>query len=88
MFDSSCKPSPFTVTITKNGKLKVQNHALSVACSLGSDETVLVAELLNDLVNVYFHVAMPPGAAKPFYASLVKNIWKAYSTDAVKGQLG
>ncbi|KAL6531889.1 hypothetical protein OROMI_028252 [Orobanche minor] len=36
------------------------------------------------LVNVYFHVAMPPGAVKPFYASLVEKLQKAYSVDAVK----
>ncbi|KAL6557425.1 hypothetical protein OROMI_017775 [Orobanche minor] len=33
---------------------------------------------------VYFHVAMPPGAVKPFYASLVEKFQKAYSVDAVK----
>lgn len=32
-----------------------------------------------------FHVAMPPDAAKPFYASLVEKIQKAYRVDAVKG---
>ncbi|KAL0305678.1 UNVERIFIED_CONTAM: D-aminoacyl-tRNA deacylase [Sesamum radiatum] len=31
-----------------------------------------------------FHVAMPPEAAKPFYASLVEKIQKAYREDAVK----
>ncbi|KAL3820394.1 hypothetical protein ACJIZ3_006299 [Penstemon smallii] len=31
-----------------------------------------------------FHVAMPPEAAKPFYASLVERFQKAYRSDAVK----
>ncbi|KAK6124368.1 hypothetical protein DH2020_041861 [Rehmannia glutinosa] len=31
-----------------------------------------------------FHVAMPPIAAKPFYASLVEKFQKAYRMDAVK----
>ncbi|KAL6574048.1 hypothetical protein OROHE_001590 [Orobanche hederae] len=35
-----------------------------------------------------FHVAMPPGAAKPFYASLVEKFQKAYRADAVKGEDG
>ncbi|KAL6546548.1 hypothetical protein OROMI_022269 [Orobanche minor] len=34
-----------------------------------------------------FHVAMPPGAAKPFYVSLVENFQKAYRADAVKGDV-
>lgn len=32
-----------------------------------------------------FHVAMPPDAAKPFYASLVENFQKAYRIDGIKG---
>ncbi|XP_073123154.1 uncharacterized protein [Henckelia pumila] len=32
-----------------------------------------------------FQVAMPPDAAKPFYASLVEKFQKAYKMDAVKG---
>lgn len=32
-----------------------------------------------------FHVAMPPDAAKPFYASLVEKFQKAYRIDAIKG---
>lgn len=32
-----------------------------------------------------FHVAMPPGAAKSFYASLVERLQKAYRADSVKG---
>ncbi|KAL3643489.1 hypothetical protein CASFOL_014304 [Castilleja foliolosa] len=31
-----------------------------------------------------FHVAMPPDAAKPFYASVVEKFQKAYKVDAVK----
>lgn len=32
-----------------------------------------------------FHVAMPPDAAKSFYASLVERLQKAYRADSVKG---
>lgn len=48
--DGSDKPSPFTVTVPKNGKLKDLTQALSAACSLGTDETVLLAEVtaVND----------------------------------------
>lgn len=48
--DGSDKPSPFTVTIPKNGKLEDLTQALSTACSLGADETLLVAEVtaIND----------------------------------------
>ncbi|EYU28042.1 hypothetical protein MIMGU_mgv1a013733mg [Erythranthe guttata] len=34
-----------------------------------------------------FHVAMPPNAAKTFYASLVEKFQKSYRIDAVKGDL-
>lgn len=34
-----------------------------------------------------FHVAMPPAAAKSFYASLVERFQKAYRADAVKGDM-
>ncbi|XP_057779408.1 uncharacterized protein LOC130997987 [Salvia miltiorrhiza] len=34
-----------------------------------------------------FHVAMPPAAAKSFYASLVERFQKAYGADAVKDGL-
>ncbi|KAL8496254.1 hypothetical protein ACS0TY_020096 [Phlomoides rotata] len=48
--DGSDKPSPFTVTVPKNGKLKDLTQALSAACSLGADETILVAEIYNNRI--------------------------------------
>ncbi|KAK6119833.1 hypothetical protein DH2020_046428 [Rehmannia glutinosa] len=48
--DGSTKPSPFTVTVPKNGKLEDLTQALSTACSLGVDETLLVAEIYNNRI--------------------------------------
>ncbi|KAL3626978.1 Ubiquitin carboxyl-terminal hydrolase 8 [Castilleja foliolosa] len=48
--DGSTKPSPFTVTVPKNGKLEDITQALSTACSLGIDETILVAEIYNNRI--------------------------------------
>ncbi|GFP89454.1 ubiquitin carboxyl-terminal hydrolase 8 [Phtheirospermum japonicum] len=48
--DGSTKPSPFTVTVPKNGKLEDMTRALSTACSLGIDETLLVAEIYNNRI--------------------------------------
>ncbi|KAI3450781.1 hypothetical protein Pfo_007446 [Paulownia fortunei] len=48
--DGSTKPSPFTVTVPKNGKLEDMTLALSTACSLGVDETLLVAEIYNNRI--------------------------------------
>jgi hypothetical protein len=43
------KPSPYTITVPKYGKRDDLLQALGIACSLGADETLLVAE-------VYFSV--------------------------------
>ncbi|CAA0836022.1 ubiquitin-specific protease 8 [Striga hermonthica] len=48
--DGSSKPSPFTVTVPKNGKFEDLIQALSTACSLGVDETFLVAEIYNNRI--------------------------------------
>ncbi|GER53074.1 ubiquitin carboxyl-terminal hydrolase [Striga asiatica] len=48
--DGSSKPSPFTVTVPKNGKFDDLIQALSTACSLGVDETFLVAEIYNNRI--------------------------------------
>ncbi|KAL6567025.1 hypothetical protein OROMI_015429 [Orobanche minor] len=48
--DGSTKPSPFTVNVPKNGKLEDLTQALSTACSLGGDETLLVAEIYNNRI--------------------------------------
>lgn len=43
--DGTDKPLPFSVTVPKNGKLEDLTKALKAACSLGNDETLLVAEV-------------------------------------------
>ncbi|KAL7116109.1 hypothetical protein ACP275_04G223100 [Erythranthe tilingii] len=48
--DGSTKPSSFTVTVPKNGKLEDLTQALSTACSLGVDEMLLVAEIYNNRI--------------------------------------
>ncbi|PIN07052.1 Ubiquitin C-terminal hydrolase [Handroanthus impetiginosus] len=48
--DGSAKPSPFTVTVPKNGRLEDLTQALSTACSLGLDEALLVAEIYNNQI--------------------------------------
>ncbi|KAK4492297.1 hypothetical protein RD792_003100, partial [Penstemon davidsonii] len=48
--DGSTLPSPFTVTVPKNGKLEDLTLALSTACSLGFNETLLVAEIYNNCI--------------------------------------
>ncbi|KAL0436235.1 UNVERIFIED_CONTAM: Ubiquitin carboxyl-terminal hydrolase 8 [Sesamum radiatum] len=48
--DGSTKPSPFTVTVPKNGKLEDLTQALSTACSLAVDETLLLAEIYNNRI--------------------------------------
>ncbi|KAE8705771.1 Ubiquitin carboxyl-terminal hydrolase 8 [Hibiscus syriacus] len=45
--DGTFPPSPFTVTVPKSGKFEDLIQALSVACSLRADETLLVAEIYN-----------------------------------------
>ncbi|KAH6772992.1 ubiquitin-specific protease 8 [Perilla frutescens var. frutescens] len=48
--DGTDKPFPFTVTVPKNGKLEDLTQALKTACSLGADETLLVAEIYNNRI--------------------------------------
>lgn len=48
--DGSTRPSSFTVSVPKNGKLEDLSQALSAACSLGVDETLLVAEIYNNRI--------------------------------------
>ena len=38
-------PSPYTITVPKHGKCEDLIQALGIACSLGADETLLVAEV-------------------------------------------
>ncbi|XP_075484454.1 LOW QUALITY PROTEIN: ubiquitin carboxyl-terminal hydrolase 8-like [Primulina tabacum] len=48
--DGSAQPSSFTVSVPKNGKLEDLIQALSAACSLRVDETLLVAEIYNNRI--------------------------------------
>lgn len=43
--DGGAQPSPYTITVPKNGKCKDMIEALSVACNLGTGESLLVAEV-------------------------------------------
>ncbi|KAK8596042.1 hypothetical protein V6N13_000704 [Hibiscus sabdariffa] len=51
--DGTFPPSPFTITVPKSGKFEDLIQALSVACSLGADETLLVAEIYNHRIIRY-----------------------------------
>ncbi|CAI8592805.1 unnamed protein product [Vicia faba] len=42
--------SPYTISVPKHGKFEDLTRALSIACSLGSDETLLVAEVYNNCI--------------------------------------
>ncbi|XP_073066317.1 ubiquitin carboxyl-terminal hydrolase 8-like [Primulina eburnea] len=48
--DGSTLPSSFTVSVPKNGKLEDLIQSLSAACSLGVDETLLIAEIYNNRI--------------------------------------
>ncbi|KAF5819518.1 putative ubiquitinyl hydrolase 1 [Helianthus annuus] len=48
--DGSTLPVPVTVTVPKFGKFKDLIQALSTACSLRDDETLLVAEIYNNCI--------------------------------------
>ncbi|XP_051113373.1 ubiquitin carboxyl-terminal hydrolase 8 [Andrographis paniculata] len=48
--DGSSKPSSFTVNVPKNGKLEDLTQALSTACSLRIDETLVIAEIYNNRI--------------------------------------
>lgn len=43
--DGNSKPLPYTVTVPKNGKCADLVQALSTACSLEVDETLLMVEV-------------------------------------------
>ncbi|XP_047316679.1 ubiquitin carboxyl-terminal hydrolase 8 isoform X2 [Impatiens glandulifera] len=51
--DGSALPSPVTVSVLKSGKLEDLIRALGVACSLGPDEELLVAEVYNNRIIRY-----------------------------------
>ncbi|KAL2331868.1 hypothetical protein Fmac_019449 [Flemingia macrophylla] len=42
--------SPYTISVLKNGRFEDLTRALSTACSLGADETLLVAEVYNNCI--------------------------------------
>ncbi|ONI01576.1 hypothetical protein PRUPE_6G147300 [Prunus persica] len=47
------KPSQYTITVPKHGKFEDLIQGLSVACSLGVNETFLVAEIYNNCILRY-----------------------------------
>ncbi|KAF8403395.1 hypothetical protein HHK36_011497 [Tetracentron sinense] len=51
--DGSTQPSQFTINVPKNGICRDLIQALSIACSLRSDETLLVAEIYNNRIIRY-----------------------------------
>lgn len=52
--DGSFPPTPYTISVPKSGKCEDLVLALGVACSLGVDETLLVAEVLHSANNLSF----------------------------------
>ncbi|XP_057729496.1 ubiquitin carboxyl-terminal hydrolase 8-like [Arachis stenosperma] len=48
--DGKTQLSPYTISVTKHGKFEDLTRALSIACSLGADETLLVAEVYNSRI--------------------------------------
>lgn len=51
--DGNAPPTPFTITVPKHGKFEDLTQALSTACSLGVDETLLVTEIYNNRIIRY-----------------------------------
>ncbi|XP_010917945.1 ubiquitin carboxyl-terminal hydrolase 8 isoform X2 [Elaeis guineensis] len=51
--DGSSVPSSYTVNVPKYGKSKDLIHALSIACSLRDDESLLVAEVYSNRIIRY-----------------------------------
>ncbi|CAN1277741.1 Ubiquitin carboxyl-terminal hydrolase 8 [Linum perenne] len=52
--DGTFTPSPVTVTVPNCGRLKDLTEALSTACSLRSDETLLLAEIYKNKIFSFF----------------------------------
>ncbi|KAF5734940.1 Ubiquitin carboxyl-terminal hydrolase 10 [Tripterygium wilfordii] len=52
--DGSGLPMPYTVTVPKHGYIKDLIQALSTACCLKSDETLLIAEIYDHHVYGYY----------------------------------
>ncbi|XP_021892460.1 ubiquitin carboxyl-terminal hydrolase 8-like isoform X2 [Carica papaya] len=48
--DGVTRPCPFTITVPKCGRLKDLIEALSIACSLRNDESLLVAEIYRSKI--------------------------------------
>ncbi|OAY73257.1 Ubiquitin carboxyl-terminal hydrolase 8 [Ananas comosus] len=51
--DGSSEPFPYTISVPKFGNLKDFIQALSIACSLRDDESLLVAEVYNNRIIRY-----------------------------------
>ncbi|GLJ47751.1 hypothetical protein SUGI_1008530 [Cryptomeria japonica] len=51
--DGSALPTPYTVTVPKQGKCKDLVHALNTACSLRNGERLLLAEIYNHRIFRY-----------------------------------
>ncbi|XP_015873161.1 ubiquitin carboxyl-terminal hydrolase 8 [Ziziphus jujuba] len=51
--DGSFQPSPYTINVPEQGKFQDLIQALSTACSLGNNETLLVAEIYNSHIIRY-----------------------------------
>lgn len=51
--DGSSLPMPFTVTVSKHGYCKDLFQALSTACCIGSDETLILAEVYDHGIYRY-----------------------------------
>ncbi|MED6135339.1 hypothetical protein PIB30_045528 [Stylosanthes scabra] len=48
--DGMTQLSPYTISVPKHGKFEDLTRALSIACSLGADENLLVAEVYNNRI--------------------------------------
>ncbi|KAL8211393.1 hypothetical protein R6Q57_005830 [Mikania cordata] len=48
--DGSAQPTPVTVTVPKQGKFEDLVRALEITCSLGDDQTLMVAEVYNNQI--------------------------------------
>ncbi|XP_019453814.1 PREDICTED: ubiquitin carboxyl-terminal hydrolase 8-like isoform X1 [Lupinus angustifolius] len=48
--DGIAQLSPYTISVPKNGRFEDLTRALGIACSLGADETILVAEVFTNCI--------------------------------------